>query len=74
MKPTYIHTIGIEGCGHHFWWTYLDQLLSIVAKERGNVFYNNLHKDNNDEKKNIEIKTAVKPVLPPSSIPAPDSI
>jgi hypothetical protein len=46
IRPTYIHTIGIEGCGHHFWWSYLDKLLYLIAKQNKKIFYNNLHKDN----------------------------
>ena len=45
-KPIYIHTIGIEGCGHHFWWSYLDRLLAHIAKKNKKIFYNNLHKNN----------------------------
>jgi len=44
--PLYFHTVGIEGCGHHFWWSYLDELLKIIAEKKGNIFYNNLHRSN----------------------------
>ena len=46
-KLKYIHIVGIEGTGHHFWEAYIPKLLETESnKNKNTIYYNNDHEKN----------------------------